>query len=97
MSDDPTPGVTSLEYATPGAEIVAALAGFSQQHLLTVALLKALLTFSAVREAADLPSRDRLRIDVMPAGAPLQDSVSPRLSEGAATPFPEFAIDTDRD
>jgi hypothetical protein len=94
VSDDPVHGLTSIEASAPGAEIVAALAGFSSQHLLTVALLRALLTFSAMREAAGLPPRDKIRIDVVPSPPPSQDTLSQRLSEGVASPPEGFARST---
>lgn len=90
VSDDPAHALTSVGDATPGAEIVAALAGFSHQHSLTVAIIKALLTFTAMRELAGLPPREELRIDVVPAPPLPQDSVSPQLSDSVRGTFPEF-------
>lgn len=90
VSDDPNQTLTTVEYATAGAEIVNALAGFSHQHSLTVAVIKALLTFTAMREIAGLPPRDELRIDVVPAPPLPQDSVSPQLSDSLPDRFPQF-------
>ena len=97
VSDDPTTGPKSVEHSTPGAEVVGALAGFSHHHSLAVALVKALLTFAAMREAAGLPPRHELRIDVVPAQPLPEDTLSLQLSEGVSGQFPEFGTRQDAD
>ena len=83
VSDDPAGGPTSVGAATPGAEIVGALAGFSHQHSLAVCVVKALLTFSAIREGAGLPpARGAGGFDVVPSVPLSQDRLSPQLSDG---------------
>lgn len=81
LSDDPTMGPTSTRRSTPGAEIVAALAGFSHQHCLAIPVLRALLTLSAMQERAGLPPRREMRIDAVPAEPLHQDSLSTHRSE----------------
>ena len=90
VSDDPAAGPTSVGCATPGAEIVSALAGFSRQHSLAVCVIKALLTFSAIREGAGLPPPAELRIDVVPSAPLSQDRLSPQRSDGIPDDFPTF-------
>jgi hypothetical protein len=81
LSDDPTIGPSSVGQATPGAEIVAALEGFSHEHSVAIPLLRALLTVIAMREMAGLAPRRELRIDVVPANPLPQDSLSTHRSE----------------
>ena len=81
VPDDPGRGPTSLEGAAPGAEIVAALSGFSHQHSLVGPALRGLLTVTAAREAAGLAPRRETRIDVVPAGTLPQDALSSQLSD----------------
>jgi hypothetical protein len=81
LSDDPTTGPTSVGHAVPGAEIVAALEGFSHEHSLAIPLLRALLMVIAMREMAGLAPRRELRIDVVPADPLPQDSLSTHRSE----------------
>jgi hypothetical protein len=47
-----------------------------------------------MREAAGLPPRDKIRIDVVPSPPPSQDTLSQRLSEGVASPPEDFARST---
>lgn len=97
VSDDPTEGPTTVEHQTPGAELVAGFHGFSHRQSLPVAVLKTLLTFSAIREIAGLPPRHELRIDVVPAPPLSQDSVSLRLSDAVSDEFPRFGAGPDGD
>lgn len=90
VSDDPTMGPTSVGHKTPGAEIVAAMEGFSHEHSVVVPVLRALLTVTAMRELAGLPPRRELRIDVVPAEPLPQDSVSTHRSESAHSPPARF-------
>ena len=95
VSDDPVQSLTSVGHGTPGAEIVAALAGFSHRNSLTVVVIKALLTFTAMREMAGLPPLEELRIDVVPAPPLSQNSLSPQLSDAVPGDFPEFGTPRD--
>lgn len=81
ISDDPTVGPTSVGQSVPGAEVVAALEGFSHEHSVSVPVMRALLTVTAAREIAGLPPRRELRIDVTPAPPLPQDALSSHLSE----------------
>lgn len=81
ISDDPTMGPTSVGRSVPGAEVVAALRGFSHEHSVVVPVMRALLTLSAAREVAGLPPRRELRIDVTPAPPLSQDALSSHRSE----------------
>jgi hypothetical protein len=81
LSDDPTMGPTSTSHSTPGAEIVAALEGFSHQHSVVIPVVRALLTVTAMRERAGLAPRGEMRIDVVPAEPLPQDSLSTHRSE----------------
>ena len=76
--------------AAPGADIVGALAGFSDERSIAAAVMKALLTFTSVREGAGLPPRRELRIDVVPAPVLRQNSVSQSHSDDTPDNFPEF-------
>jgi hypothetical protein len=90
VPDDPTTVPTSVEHGTPGAEVVAALEGFSHAHSLMVPVVRALLTATAMRQAAGLPRPRELRIGVLPAAPLPQDSVSQRLSESVHLPSSGF-------
>ena len=90
VPDDPWSGPTSLKGSIPGAEIVAALEGFSHQHSLVVPVVRALLTASAARAAAGLAPRREMRIDVVPAGTLPQDTLSMHLSESVHPPQRHF-------
>jgi hypothetical protein len=81
LSDDPTAGPTSTRDSTAGAEIVAALVGFSHQHSLATPVLRALLTVNAMFEKVGLAPRREMRIDVVPAEPLTQDSLSTHRSE----------------
>jgi hypothetical protein len=81
LSDDPTMGPTSVGHATPGAEIVAALEGFSNEHSVAIPVFRALLTVIAISEKAGLAPSSELRIDVVSADALPQDSLSTHRSE----------------
>jgi hypothetical protein len=81
LSDDPTMGPTSVVHATPGAEIVAALEGFSHEHSVAIPLLRALLTLIGIGEVAGVAVSRELRIDVVPADALPGDSLSTHRSE----------------
>jgi hypothetical protein len=81
LSDDPTMGPTSTSHSTAGAEIVAALEGFSHQHSVAIPVLRALLTVTAMHESAGLAPRREMRIDVVPAEPLPQDSLSTHRSE----------------
>jgi hypothetical protein len=83
VPDDPRGGPTSIEGGAPGAEIVAALEGFSHAHSLVVPVFRALLTTTAAREAAGLSPRREMRIEVRPAPPAQQDLLSTHLSESA--------------
>lgn len=90
VDDDPTPWHGNAADAAPGADIVGALAGFSDERSLAAALIKALLTVTSVREAAGLAPRSEIRIDAVPAPALRHDSVSQSHSDGTPDTFPEF-------
>ena len=90
LSDDPTATTTTTEHATPGAETVAALEGFSHEHTLTTAVLRALLTFATIRAGAGLPPRRELRIDAVEAPPLHEDSLSLQRSDATAHDFPPF-------
>jgi hypothetical protein len=81
LSDQPTMGPTSTSHSTPGAEIVAALEGFSHQHSVAIPVLRALLTVIAMHETAGLAPRREVRIDAVPAEPLPQDSLSTHRSE----------------
>ena len=82
LKDEPWPPVTAGRIAAAeGAEIVAALEGFSHQHCLAIPVLRALLTLSAMQERAGLPPRREMRIDAVPAEPLHQDSLSTHRSE----------------
>lgn len=81
LSDDPTMGSTSVGQSTPGAEIVAALEGFSHEHSVAIPVLRSLLTVTAMRERAGLAPWHEMRIDVVPADPLPQDSLSLHRSE----------------
>lgn len=90
VDDDPTQWRANAADAAPGADIVGALAGFSDERSLAAALIKALLTFTSVREAAGLPPRSEIRIDAVPAPALRHNSVSQSRSDEAPDSLPEF-------
>jgi hypothetical protein len=90
VPNDPVTGATSVEHGAPGAEVVAALEGFSHQHTLVVPLLRALLTLTAIREKAGLPPRRELRVDVLPAAPMAQEQLSSHLGGGGPPENPEF-------
>ena len=90
VDDDPTQLGANAALAIPGADIVASLAGFGDERSPTAAVVKALLTFWSVREAAGLPPRHDLRIDVVPAPALRQSSVSVSWSDGTPDDVPQF-------
>lgn len=90
VPDDPTTGPASSDAPIPGAEIVAALEGFSHQHSLVVPVVRALLAADAAREAAGLPPRREMRIDVVPAPKLHQDVLSSHRSGAAPRPEPRF-------
>jgi hypothetical protein len=90
ISDDPTQGPTSVGQSVPGAEVVAALEGFSHEHSVAVPVLRALLTISAAREIAGLPPRREMRIEVTPERPIPQDALSSHLSESVHVPARRF-------
>ena len=90
VSDDPTATTTTTEHATPGAETVAALEGFSHEHTLTTAVLKALLTFATIRAGAGLAPRREVRIDAVVAPPLHPDSLSIQRSDAVEDAFPPF-------
>jgi hypothetical protein len=93
LSDDPPMGPTSTSHSTPGAEIIAALEGFSHQHSLAIPVLRALLTLSAMQESAGLPPRREIRIDAVPAEPLPQDTLSTHRSESVhPTPYPVWRL-----
>ena len=81
VCDDPTMGPTSVGHSTPGAEIVAALEGFSHEHSVVIPVMRAVLTLTAMAETAGLTPRSEMRIDVVPARPLPQDSLSTHRSE----------------
>lgn len=87
---DPTAGPASADAPIPGAEIVAALEGFSHQRSLVVPVVRAVLTADAAREAAGLTPRREMRIDVVPAPKLHQDVLSSHRSGAAPRPDPRF-------
>ena len=90
VPNDPGIGATSVEHGAPGAEVVAALEGFSHQHTLVVPLLRALLTLTAMREKAGLEPRRELRVEVVPAAPMAQEQLSTHLGGGGPPEHPEF-------
>ena len=90
VPNDPHAGPTSVEGSMPGAEIVAALEGFSHEHSPVAAIVRALLTVSAARTAAGLPPRREIRVDAVPAGTLPQDALSTQLSERVHPPRRRF-------
>ena len=90
VPNDPRTGPTSVEGSMPGAEIVAALEGFSHEHSLVVPVVRALLTATAARAAADLPPRREMRIETVPAAPVPQDALSSHRSGQAHQPRREF-------
>jgi hypothetical protein len=81
VPNDPGAGPTAAEGSMPGAEIVAALEGFSHEHSPVVAIVRALLTMSAARERAALSPRREIRIEAVPAVPLPQDALSSHRSE----------------
>jgi len=89
VSDDPGTGPTTVAHATPGAEVVAALEGFSHERSLLVPVVRAMLAATAMRQAAGLAPRTRLSVEVSPAGALPQDSLSTHRSESVHSHKPD--------
>lgn len=70
LSDDPTDGPTTVDQGAPGAEIVAALAGFGREPTVVVPVLRALLAVSTARQRAGLNPREGVGIEIQPAATP---------------------------
>jgi len=96
VPDDPRTGPSSVEGSMPGAEIVAALEGFSHEHSIVVPVVRALLTATAARAAAGLPPRHEMRIETVPAAPLPQDALSTHRSGQVHRPRREFGASPQR-
>jgi hypothetical protein len=90
VSDDARTGPTATEPAAPGADLVAGLGDLSRDHSLAVPAVRAMITTAAALDAAGLPPRREMRVDVTPAPRLPQDVLSTHRSESVHPPEPTF-------